>query len=84
MGLTPGEAEGIRIAGVIHDLGKISVPAEILSKPSQLKETEFAIVREHAQKGYEILKGVDFDWPIAEMIHQHHERIDGSANRRGA
>ncbi len=83
MGLTPGEAEGIRIAGVIHDLGKISVPAEILSKPSQLKETEFAIVREHAQKGYEILKGVDFDWPIAEMIHQHHERIDGSGYPQG-
>ncbi len=83
MGITPGEADGIRIAGIIHDLGKISVPAEILSKPRQLSDTEFALVKEHPRRGYEILKGVDFDWPIAEMIHQHHERIDGSGYPRG-
>jgi len=83
MGIAPEDADGIRIAGIIHDLGKISVPAEILSKPRQLNDTEFALVKEHPRKGYEILKGVDFDWPIAEMIHQHHERIDGSGYPQG-
>jgi PAS domain S-box-containing protein len=83
MCLTDHEVEGIRIAGVIHDLGKISVPAEILSKPRKLNEMEFALVKEHPQIGYEILKGVDFDWPVAEMVHQHHERIDGSGYPMG-
>jgi len=83
MGIPSHEVEGIRIAGVIHDLGKISVPAEILSKPRKLNEMEFALVKEHPQKGYEILKGVDFDWPVAEMIHQHHERMDGSGYPMG-
>jgi len=78
MGLSPHDVEGIRIAGVIHDLGKISVPSEILSKPRKLNDTEFAIVKEHPQKGYVILKDVDFDWPVAEMVLQHHERLDGS------
>jgi PAS domain S-box-containing protein len=78
MGLSPHDVEGIRIAGVIHDLGKISVPSEILSKPRKLNDTEFAIVKEHPQKGYDILKDVDFDWPVAEMVLQHHERLDGS------
>jgi PAS domain S-box-containing protein len=83
MGLSPHDVEGIRIAGVIHDLGKISVPSEILSKPRKLNDTEFAIVKEHPQKGYEILKDVDFDWPVAEMVLQHHERLDGSGYPRG-
>jgi PAS domain S-box-containing protein len=83
MGLPPEEAEGIRIAGVIHDLGKISVPAEILSKPKQLNDMEFALVKEHPQKGYEILKEVDFEWPVADMVRQHHERLDGSGYPQG-
>ncbi|HPD96721.1 MAG TPA: PAS domain S-box protein [Synergistales bacterium] len=83
MGLTDHDVEGIRIAGVIHDLGKISVPSEILSKPRILNDTEFAIVKEHPQKGYDILKDVDFDWPVAEMVLQHHERLDGSGYPRG-
>jgi PAS domain S-box-containing protein/putative nucleotidyltransferase with HDIG domain len=83
MGLPPEEAEGIRIAGVIHDLGKISVPAEILSKPRKLSDMEFALVKEHPQKGYEILKEVDFDWPVADMVRQHHERLDGSGYPQG-
>jgi len=83
MGLPPEEVEGIRIAGVIHDLGKISVPAEILSKPRQLSDMEFALVKEHPQKGYEILKEVDFDWPVADMVRQHHERLDGSGYPQG-
>ncbi len=78
MGVTPHDVEGIRVAGLIHDLGKISVPSEILSKPRKLNDTEFAIVKEHPQKGYEILKDVDFDWPVAQMVYQHHERLDGS------
>ncbi len=83
MGLSDHDVEGIRIAGVIHDLGKISVPSEILSKPRILNDTEFAIVKEHPQKGYDILKDVDFDWPVAEMVLQHHERLDGSGYPRG-
>ena len=83
MGLSTDKVEGIRVAGVIHDLGKIGVPAEILSKPHRLGETEFAIIREHAKKGYEMLKDVHFDWPIAEMVYQHHERFDGSGYPRG-
>ncbi|MGC9490605.1 MAG: HD-GYP domain-containing protein [Thermovirgaceae bacterium] len=69
--------------GVIHDLGKISIPAEILSKPRQLSDMEFALVKEHPQKGYEILKEVDFDWPVADMVRQHHERLDGSGYPQG-
>lgn len=83
MGLPPEEVEGIRIAGVIHDLGKISVPTEILSKPRKLNDMEFALVKEHPQKGYEILKEVDFDWPVADMVRQHHERLDGSGYPQG-
>jgi len=83
MGLPPEEVEGIRIAGVIHDLGKISIPAEILSKPRQLTDMEFALMKEHPQKGYEILCEVDFDWPVADMVRQHHERLDGSGYPQG-
>jgi len=83
MKLPDDHVEGIRIAGVIHDLGKISVPAEILSKPSKLNEMEFNLVKDHPLNGYGILKDVDFDWPIAEIVYQHHERLDGSGYPRG-
>lgn len=69
---------GLRVAGIIHDLGKISVPAEILSKPSKLTDNEFNIMKEHPQVGYNILKNIEFSWPIADIVHQHHERINGS------
>ncbi|MHB8909171.1 MAG: HD domain-containing phosphohydrolase [Syntrophales bacterium] len=75
--------EGIRIAGTIHDIGKISVPAEILSKPRQLSEIEFALIRTHPRAGYEILKEIEFPWPVAEMVLQHHERLDGSGYPQG-
>jgi PAS domain S-box-containing protein/putative nucleotidyltransferase with HDIG domain len=75
--------EGIRVAGVIHDIGKISVPAEILSKPGELRQKEFELIKDHPQTGYEILKDVEFPWPIAEIVVQHHERIDGSGYPRG-
>lgn len=70
--------DGVRLAGLVHDVGKIGVPAEILSNPGRLTEPEMGIVRQHAEIGYEILKGIEFPWPIAEIVHQHHERMDGS------
>ena len=75
--------EGIRVAGVIHDIGKISVPAEILSKPGELRHKEFELIKDHPQTGYEILKDIEFPWPIAEIVLQHHERVDGSGYPRG-
>ena len=78
MGLPAVQIEGIRMAGDIHDLGKIYVPAEILSKPGQLTEIEFSIIRTHSQVGYDILKSIEFPWPLATIIYQHHERLDGS------
>lgn len=72
------QVEGIHLASVIHDVGKIRVPAEILSKPGKLLKLEFDIIKEHAQNGYEILKSIDFPWPIAQIVLQHHERLDGS------
>jgi len=70
--------EGIRMAGVIHDLGKIAIPAEILSKPTRLSNIEFALIKTHPQIGYDILKHIQFPWPVAEITYQHHERIDGT------
>ncbi len=77
MGLPEGQIEGIRMAGDIHDIGKIYVPAEILSKPGKLTEIEFTIIKTHPQVGYDILKNVAFPWPIADIVVQHHERLDG-------
>jgi PAS domain S-box-containing protein len=78
MGLEKDQIEGIRTAGVIHDIGKIVVPAEILSKPSRLTMAEFEIIKAHPQVAHEILKEIDFPWPIAQIVLQHHERMDGS------
>ena len=78
MGLEPEQVRGLNLAGIVHDIGKVSVPAEILVKPSALSEFEFGLVRRHPQVGYDILKDIDFPWPIAKTILQHHERLDGS------
>ncbi len=78
MGLSATQIEGILIAGQLHDIGKISVPAEFLSKPSRLTKGEFEVVKGHVEAGYEILKDILFPWPIADMVRQHHERLDGS------
>ena len=78
MRLSKQQIEGINMAGVIHDLGKISIPAEILSKPGEINDSEFALIKQHPQTGYEILKGIDFNWPVADIVLQHHERLDGS------
>lgn len=83
MGLSEDQQHAIRLAGTVHDLGKIQVPAEILSKPGKLSATEFSLIKEHPQNGYDILKGIDFPWPIAQMVLQHHERLDGSGYPRG-
>jgi PAS domain S-box-containing protein/putative nucleotidyltransferase with HDIG domain len=83
MGLSPTRVEGLHMAGLVHDIGKISIPAEILSKPTKLTPGEYALVKTHAQRGYEILKDVEFPWPLAEIVYQHHERMDGSGYPRG-
>jgi PAS domain S-box-containing protein len=83
MGLSENEVDAIRMAGVIHDLGKISVPAEILSKPGKLSVLEFSLIKTHPQTGYDILKGIDFQWPIASIVLQHHERLNGSGYPNG-
>ena len=77
------QKSGIRMASLIHDLGKISVPAEILSMPRKLSEIEFSLVKTNARSGFEILKDIDFPWPIAEIVLQHHERMNGSGYPRG-
>lgn len=78
MGLDEDTSEGVYYAGLIHDIGKLYVPAEILSKPGRITALEFEMVKAHPSAGYEILKFVDFPWPISLMVQQHHERIDGS------
>ncbi len=77
MNLSADQIDGIRMATTIHDLGKISVPSEILSKPSKLTALEFSLVKSHSQSGYDILKSIDFPWPIARIILEHHERLNG-------
>lgn len=83
MGLDEERIKGVRLGAMIHDIGKIGIPAEILSKPSQLTPLEIQVVHEHAEMGYNILKDVNFLWPIAEIAHQHHERMDGSGYPKG-
>ena len=78
LGLVQDRVEGIRVAGVIHDVGKLSIPSEILSKPGRLSKIEYALIQSHPQIGHEILSEVEFPWPIAQIIIQHHERMDGS------
>ena len=78
MGLPQGQIQGIHFAGIIHDIGKISVPGEILSKPGKISENELGIIKEHPRIGHSILKTVDFPWPIAQIVLQHHEKMDGS------
>ncbi len=78
MNLTKEKVDIIRWAAKIHDLGKITIPAEILTKPSKLLDAEFNLIKGHAATGYDILKDIEFPWPIADIVHQHHERIDGT------
>jgi HD-GYP domain-containing protein (c-di-GMP phosphodiesterase class II) len=83
MGWPEERLHGLRVAAQIHDIGKISIPAEILTKPTKLSAGEWAVIREHPETGYTILKDIPFQWPIAEGVRQHHERLDGSGYPRG-
>jgi PAS domain S-box-containing protein len=83
MALEEDRIQGLYFAGMVHDIGKISIPAEILTKPSKLNQIEFALIQEHVRAGYDILKGIEFPWPIADIVLQHHERIDGSGYPQG-
>jgi len=78
LGMSEFQVEGLRVAGDIHDIGKIYVPAEILSKPGQITAIEYGIIKTHPQVGYDILKTIKFPWPVAQIVLQHHERLDGS------
>lgn len=82
LGWTKAEQQVVYLAGLVHDIGKIAVPSEILTKPSKLSNLEMSLVREHAEAGYNILKDIPFPWPIADIIRQHHERLDGSGYPR--
>jgi len=81
--LSEDEITGIRIAGEIHDIGKIAIPSELLTNPRKLSDVEFNMIKAHTEVGYDILKSIEFPWPIAEIVLQHHERLDGSGYPRG-
>ena len=83
MGLPAKTVEGIHFGALVHDLGKMQVPAELLSKPTRLTKIEFELIKTHPQAGYEIVKDIKFPWPVADMVHQHHERLDGSGYPQG-
>ena len=83
MGLSEDQIYGIHITGVVHDIGKIAVPGDILSKTGKLSSEEFNIVKTHPQVAYEVLRNLEFPWPVAETILQHHERLDGSGYPNG-
>lgn len=83
LGLSELELEGLRVAGLLHDIGKISIPLGILSKPGKLTNIEFLLIKEHTQVGYEIVKNIPFEWPIHDVILQHHERLDGTGYPNG-
>lgn len=81
--LSPSQIQGVAIAAQVHDIGKIGIPIEILSKPVKLNKIEFELIKMHCEAGYDILKVIHFPWPIAEIVWQHHERLDGSGYPRG-
>lgn len=83
LGLEDDHIEGVRVAALLHDLGKMYIPAEILSKPTRLSDLEMSIMKTHSEAGYDILQGISFPWPVAEIVLQHHERLDGSGYPRG-
>lgn len=83
MNLSEKQIHGIQLSAIIHDLGKIHIPAEILSKPGRLNAIEFMLIQTHPQEGYNILKDVKFPWPIADIVLQHHEKMDGSGYPQG-
>ena len=83
MKISKEQLEGVKFAGIVHDIGKISVPSDILSKPGKISNTEFEVIKGHSQTGYDLLNKIEFPWPISEIVYQHHERMDGSGYPRG-
>jgi PAS domain S-box-containing protein len=83
LGFSWERTQGLRMAAAVHDVGKIEVPAALLTRPGKLSEHEQAIIRRHPESAYDILKGIEFPWPLAETVYQHHERLDGSGYPRG-
>ncbi len=83
MGLPKEQKECIRMAGIVHDIGKIRIPAEILNKPTKLSAVEFELIKNHPSLAYNVLQNINFPWPLAEVVYQHHERINGSGYPRG-
>ncbi len=83
MSFAPDDVECVRMAASVHDLGKIAIPAEILSKPGRISEVEYRLIQSHPQVGYDILKTIDFPWPIADVVLQHHERMNGTGYPNG-
>ena len=83
LGWSPDQVRGIQVLGLLHDLGKIAVPAEILSKPGIISPAEFNLIKAHPQVGYDILKDIEFPWPVAQAVLQHHERLNGSGYPSG-
>jgi putative nucleotidyltransferase with HDIG domain len=83
LGLSEEQIEGLHIAALLHDIGKITLPSEYLAKPTRLSKEEKAVIRCHPEVGYEILRNIHFPWPVAEIVYQHHEHLDGSGYPRG-
>ena len=83
LGLTQKQISGLRMAAIIHDIGKLYIPTEILTKPVKLTDAEFNLIKIHSQIGYDILKGIEFPWPVADIVIQHHERLNGSGYPHG-
>jgi putative nucleotidyltransferase with HDIG domain len=83
LGLDESVVEATRAAGLLHDIGKLSIPAEILSKPSALSPLEMSLIKTHSQSAYDVLRTIDFPWPVANIVLQHHERMDGSGYPQG-
>lgn len=83
LGWSEERIQSLYMAGMVHDIGKVAVPSEILTKPTRLTDLEMQLVQGHVESGYQILKDIPFPWPIAEIVHQHHERLDGSGYPKG-
>jgi HD-GYP domain-containing protein (c-di-GMP phosphodiesterase class II) len=83
MRLPQERIEALRLAGFVHDIGKVGIPAELLAKPGKLTPVEMSLIKVHCRVGFDILKTIEFPWPLAEMVLQHHERVDGSGYPRG-
>jgi len=83
MGLPPQQVEGVRFGALLHNIGTVSVPAEIINRPDRLSDLQFSLVKQHTQTGFEIVKDIPFPWPVAQMVLQHHERLDGSGYPQG-